>query len=565
MSMSASEITLFLVGLSIILLFARGFGELLRLAKQPIVIGEIIAGIVLGPTIFGYIFPGAFNKLFVESESISIALHAITLLGIVMLLLVSGIEIDLSLLIRQSKKALLISILGVAFPFALGFTFAYLFPHKFDIVNYEDRLIYALFIGTALSITALPVVARTLMDLNIFKSEIGFSIITSAMFNDLVGWIIFSIILGMLGTNIGHGMSVENLVLMLFAFIIVSLLFLRKIIDYMLSFAKKYMSNPGGILNIIFIIGFSAAAFTEYIGIHAIFGAFIIGIAIGDSVHLTEDVREIINQFVTNIFAPLFFVSIGLRINFIQNFDPALVIILLVLSVVGKVFGSTLGAKLGGFNKYDSWTIGFGLNTHGTIELVLGTVAYEAGLINERVFVALIIMALTTTLTSAPLMSYFIKKSRSRFSFAGILKKEAVFIADDSVSDKKELIRKLSAKVAEVHGLNKDLIFDEVWKREETISTGLENHLALPHARCDVKNPVAALAVHKKGIDFDSIDGKPSRLIILLITPKDKPELQLELLSAIARKLGKSDIIDYITGLNSKEEIIKTINRLFAS
>jgi len=565
MSMNASEITLFLVELSIILLFARGFGELLRLVRQPVVIGEIIAGIVLGPTIFGTIFPEAFNKLFVQSDTISIALHAITLLGIVMLLLVSGIEIDLPLLIRQSKKAFLISMLGVTFPFILGFTFAYFFPHQFDIINDEDRLIYALFIGTALSITALPVVARTLMDLNIFKSEIGFSIITSAMFNDLVGWIIFSIILGMIGSNLGYGISAGNLVLLLFAFIIVSLLFFRKVFDYLFGFAKKYLSNPGGILNIIFIIGFSAAAFTEYIGIHAIFGAFIIGIAIGDSVHLTEDVREIMNQFVTNIFAPLFFVSIGLRINFIQDFDPLLVLIMLTLSVVGKVLGSALGARLGGFDKYDSWTIGFGLNAHGTIELVLGTVAFEAGLINERVFVALIIMALTTTLTSAPLMKYFIEKTKTRFTLAGILNKEAILISDNSIMDKKLLIEKLSEKLAEINGLDKKLIFNAVWKREQALPTGLENHLALPHARCNVKYPTAVLAVHKRGIKFDSLDGKPAHLIVLLVTPVDKPELQLELLSGIVQKLGKKEIIDYISNLNSKEEIVKTINQLFSS
>ena len=302
------------------LFFSRAIGEFLKKFKQPIVLGEILAGIILGPTIFGVLFPGIMNNFLSYTGAVNIAFQGITLLAVVMLLLVSGLEVDLSLVTRQGKVASLISLMGVLFPFAVGFGVAWFFPNELGISAKENHLIFALFVGTALSITALPVVARTLMDLNIFKTEIGFLIIASAMLNDLVGWIIFSVILAMMKGN-SSGLEFSSTMLMLGVFIVVTLFFVRRVFNYILPKFEKITTYPGGILNLILVLGFAGAAFSEWIGVHAIFGAFIVGIAIGDSAHLKEETREIIQQFVTNIFAPLFFVSIGLRVNFIQNFE----------------------------------------------------------------------------------------------------------------------------------------------------------------------------------------------------------------------------------------------------
>lgn len=561
MSLSASDITIFLLGISVILFFGRAVGELLRKFKQPIVLGEIIAGIVLGPTILGALFPETFNVLFHQSDGVNIALNGLTLLGVVMLMLVSGLEINLTLVIRQSKSASMISLLGVIFPFILGFAGAYFFPEVLGISDIKLKLIYALFIGTALSITALPVVARTLMDLNIFKSPIGFSIITSAMINDLIGWIIFSILLGMMGTHSGQVMEFKSLIITIIVFLLVVLLILRKLFNLTIPYLQKYTSFPGGILNFIFIVGFLGAAFTEYIGIHAIFGAFIVGIALGDSAHLKEETREVINQFVTNIFAPLFFVSIGLRINFIENFDLTLVLIFIVLSFIGKVSGSTLGARLSKFNKYDSLTIGFGLNSHGAIEIVLGTLALQAGIIQEKVFVALVIMALVTSITSAPIMSYFIKKGKETFGILAYLKSNNI-IFSNAVS-KTEIITELCETISKNYNLNNQEILGKVLERENSISTGLEKHVAIPHARFNLTDPIVAIAIHKKGIEWDSFDKLPAKLIILLLTPIDKPEMQLMFLSDIAKKFNDENIIHEIISSEDTKEIISKVKQLY--
>lgn len=539
MNLSASDITLFLVGISIMLFFARAFGEISRRFKQPIVMGEIVAGIVLGPTIFGMLFPDFFNLLFTSSKNISIAYEGLTTLAVIMLLLVSGLEVDLSVVLKQGKTAVTTSLMGVLFPFVVGFGAAYFFPELLGIVNIEQKLVFALFVGTALSITALPVVAKTLMDLNIFKSEIGTVIIASAMVNDLIGWIIFSIILSMLGTA-SHGLNFGTTVGLTFLFIGVILVIGRKLINLVIPVIQTKTSFPGGVINFILILGFLGAAFTEYIGIHAIFGSFIIGIAIGDSAHLKEQTKEIIQQFITNIFAPLFFVSIGLRVNFIANFDIVIVLVFLILAFAGKVIGCGLGAYWGGMKKDDALAVGFGMNSRGAMEIILGILAFNFGLINEKVFVALVIMALFTSITSAPLMTIFL--NRKKKSFKDLVNKNLIIVSE--ATDKTAVIKELASLCAPTIKLNAEVIYEEVLKREEIIPTGIANTLALPHARLNIQKPIIAIALLKNEIDFEAADNIPSKIVILLLTPKTDNELQLKLLSEIAKCFGNKEKVD---------------------
>ncbi|MFH1196581.1 MAG: cation:proton antiporter [bacterium] len=553
MGIHTSDIVTLLLTISVMLLFARLFSELARAVKQPMVIGEIIAGIILGPTILGGILPSVYNYLFVNSTVTTIAIGGITHLAIVMLLLVSGLEVDLRVLISQGKVAFLISVFGIALPFGVGCIFASLFPGLLGATEGTPILIFSLFIGTALSITALPVVARTLMDLNIFKTNIGYTIIASAMFNDLAGWLIFSVILSMLG---GHtsGLSVEYIIVLIFVFLIFTIFIGRKLINLTIPIVQNKASFPGGMLNFILILGFLAAAFTEYIGINAVFGAFIIGIAIGDSTHLKEETREIIQQFVTNIFAPLFFISIGLRVNFIENFDLVMVIILTSLAFLTKVVGCSSGALMGGFKKDDALVIGFGMNSGGAMGIILGLLALDVGLINEKLFVAIVIMALTTSIASAPLMSIFIKKSKQKLGLQSIIKKEMIIFS--SAANKIELIHELANLISQKKKINKKIIIDAVIQREEQMPTGLGSYLALPHARIKLPEPVIAIAISKNGIDFNAPDEIPSKIIFMLLTPEDDTQIQLKLLAEISQKFTNHEKVTKYVSSTSTEELL---------
>jgi Kef-type K+ transport system membrane component KefB len=154
---------------------------------------------------------------------------------------------------------------------------------------------------------------------------------------------------------------------------------------------------------------FLAAAFTEWLGIHAIFGAFLLGVAMGDSDHMSERAKEIIHQFINNIFAPLFFVSIGLKVNFFTNFSPMLVLVVLVISFAGKIVGSGFGALRSGYPAKEALAVGFGMNARGAMEIILGLIALEVGLVDEKLFVALVVMAIVTSMTSGPLMRWALK------------------------------------------------------------------------------------------------------------------------------------------------------------
>jgi Kef-type K+ transport system membrane component KefB len=407
--LSHHEVMVLLVQLSTMLLMGRLFAEIARRLKQPAVVGELIAGIIIGPTVLGMIEPLWFETLFPPSATSGVVLAGFVQVAVVMLLFIAGLEVDLHIVWQQGRQSILTSLFGLVVPFLFGFTLPYLFPDFFGLADKEAKLVFSLFMGTAMAISALPVIVRILMDLNLFKSRMGLLVVASAMIDDVIGWIIFSAILGMIGKG-GGGMSFTNTILLTISFTVIMLTLGRGLLNRILPWINKKMAWPGGVLSFSLALCFLGAAFTEYIGIHAIFGAFIMGVAFGDSVHFSERAKEIVHQFINNVFAPLFFVSIGLRVNFITNFDVGLTIIIVVIAFAGKIIGSGLGTRLGGFTWRESMAAGFGMNARGAMEIILGLIALENGLINEKVFVSLVIMALITSMTSGPLMKWVLKK-----------------------------------------------------------------------------------------------------------------------------------------------------------
>lgn len=559
-TLTSEQIIKLLVAITLMLGLGRAFGELFRKIKQPAVVGEILAGIILGPTIFGMISPDVFRWVFPAQGEVAIALDAIVTLSIIFMLLVVGFEIDLGIVLQQGKAALLTGSIGMLLPFVLGGGVAYLFPKLF-VNSLDDKVIFAVFIGTSLSISALPIIARTLMDLNIFKSKIGMMIMAASMFNDFVGWIAFSIFLGLVGSSGGHshGMSVGWTIGLTLGFVVFMLIFMRKVVHYLLPFIQSKLSWPGGILSFGMVFALIGAAITEKIGVHSIFGAFIVGVAIGDSTHVSERTKEIINQFITNIFAPLFFVSIGLKVNFIEAFNPVVVIVILVLGFAGKVIGCGVGARWSGFGHHESMAVGFAMNARGVLEIVLGLVALNTGIIGNELFVAIIVLVLFSSVLSGPLMSIYTKDIRS-YSFIDLLDSRDVVFTE--AKEKQDVIRELVDITSSRHKLDKEAIYDAVMKREEAVSTGIGNYIAIPHAKVDVKKPVLAAAISKKGIDFQANDEDPARVILLLLTPVGKNELQLQLLAQVAGKFKDKEASGNLAEVKTAEEFLSKLKQI---
>lgn len=553
--MQQSDILIFFISVALMLLVARVFAEMFRKLKQPGVIGEILAGILLGPTCLGMLAPDTFNFLFRSSAQVLKVMEGLTLLAVVMLLLVSGIEVELTSLRKRGKAALSTAVMGVAFPFVVAFAGTYAFPEYLGKEASINLFHYAMFIGTAMSITALPVVARTLMDMNMFKSEIGTIIIASAMFNDLTGWIIFSFLLSLINIH-ANSIGLSSTITLLVSFIAFSLLILRKLINYILPYVETKLSYPGATLNIIFVLGFLGAAFTEYIGVHAILGAFIIGVAVGDSVHLKESTREIIQQFITNIFAPLFFVSIGLKINFITNFNAGYVVVFLVLAFVTKVVGCSLGAYWGGMSKDQSLAIGFGMNSRGVMEIVLGLLALQYKLINEQVFVALVIMALVTSLSSAPLMSRYIRRFRINESFLKYVVPGGIVKLTGKTTE--EIIRK-QWQVVSPSGKYGAELPEKLLSSDEMELTYLGKGIALPHLRMDIPEPVLSIALLPEPMNYFGDETKPVSLVFLLLVPQSRPDIHISVISSIARLCKDDKNIKAMINSGNEQQLKKAI------
>lgn len=412
--LSHHELIQFIFCIGSMLIAARLVGEFFRKFKMPLVVGELIAGVLLGPTLLGKYYPEVSHYFYMSTGNVGIALNALTTISVIMLLFVAGMEVELSIIRQQGAVAFKTSLVGLVIPLGLGYLTARYFYTWFGETDMNNVLPFSLFIGTAMAVSALPVIARTLMDLGLFRTRIGMIIIAAAMFDDLIGWLLFSVILGMMNKS-AQGIDFIYTLGLTLLYAVGMLTLGRFLINKSLPWAEKNFTWPGGFLSISLGLAFLGAAFTEYAGIHAIFGAFIMGIAIGDSVHVTEKTRDIVHQFVTNIFAPLFFISVGFKVNFLANFNLQIVVLVLFLAVVCKLLGAGLGALWGGLSKKEALAVGFGMNARGAMEIILATLALQAKLIGEPLFVAIVIMAVVTSIMAGPMLQLLLKPSSIGF------------------------------------------------------------------------------------------------------------------------------------------------------
>lgn len=554
------ELTIFFLSLGVLLFCARGLGELARYYRQPAVLGEIVAGILLGPTVFGSLAPSWQAFLFPQTAPLSIALHGLTTLAIVLFLLVAGMEVDLSSIWRQGRSALVVGLSGIVFPFALGFISAWSFPGLLGINAETDLFIFALFFATALSITALPVIAKILMELNLYRSDFGMVVVAAAVFNDLIGWIIFAIILGMVGKNVGIGMPIEYTIGLTLGFAALILTVGKWAVNAVLPWVQAYTTWPGGGLGFAIALALLCAACTEWIGIHGIFGAFLFGIALGESRHLHEHTRATLDQFISFIFAPLFFASIGLRVNFFTHFDLFLVITVLVIATAGKTLGCFLGGRWSGFPTREAWALGFGMNARGAMEIILGLLALQAGIIRQPMFVALVVMALVTSMTSGAMIQRLLglwqQKERR---FVEFLSPKAFQSALQS-TERRQAIQELVDLACRGTALDPEAISQQVWRRELMMPTSLVHGVAVPHAQiAGLRMPMLAVGLSRPGVDFNAEDGALARLIVLTLTPQEDPNAQLDVLADIGRTFQESKAVERALQANTYTEFLSLL------
>jgi Kef-type K+ transport system membrane component KefB/mannitol/fructose-specific phosphotransferase system IIA component (Ntr-type) len=556
------ELLVLMLGLASLLGCARVLGELARRFGQPAVLGEILAGVLLGPTALGALAPDVGSFLFPPTGPNAIVLHGMSTFAVVLFLLVAGMEVDLSTILRLRRSAAIIGCSSLLIPFTMGATLGGVFPIAMGRETAADGLTFSLFLGVAMSISALPVIAKTLMDLNLFRTDLGMMVIATAIFLDLVGWTVFAVVLGLMNPSSASGTSgsIAMTVLAAIGFVALMLTVGRWSFHRSLPWIQANTSWPMGVLAFALTMGLLAAATTEAIGMHAIFGAFLAGVALGDSPHMREKARRTLEQFVASVFAPIFFASIGLKVNFLTHFDPLLTATVVGVACAGQILGGSTGAKLAGFPKRHAWAIGFALNARGAMEIVLATLAMQSGLISERLFVALVTMALLTSLVAGPAIQRVLKR-RKPTRFAGSISAKC-FLAELRGENPEEVVRELAASLSKI---NDRLIPDDasraVLTREAIMPTGLTNGVAVPHARlAALDRPIVAVGISRHGVDFRAHDGQPSRLIFLVLTPESAAESQLELLADIAKTFSDRTVARAATECRTFTEFMALIN-----
>lgn len=552
--MTHADLTTFFLALGLLLLTARVLGEIAKRFGQPAVLGEILAGIILGPTVLGELLPNIQLSLFPTTDGFRFAMQGVTSFAITLFLLVAGMEVDLSSVIRQGRSSAIISFWGMVVPFGVGFGGAWFLPNLMGAHEGADRLIFALFVGTALAISALPVIAKTLLDLDLYRSEFGMVVISVAVVDDLVGWLLFAVILGMMGGS-DDGFTVPQAIMLTLGFAFLLLTVGRVIIDRLLPRVQAYTSWPGGVLGFAIVGALLCGAFTEWIGIHSIFGAFLFGVALGDSSHLREKTRQILDHFISYVFAPLFFASVGLKVNFAANFDLALVLVVLVVACAGKLIGAGWASRLAGFSKRESLAIGFGMNARGAMEIILALTALQVGLIDERMFVAIVVMALVTSMMAGTAMERLLQRQKVKHFFDFLPARG--YVGYVKAETPEEMIVELCDAAAEAANLPKEKVREVVLQRERIMSTGMGNGLAIPHGRIPgLSVPLVAIGFSRDGIDFDAPDGEVARVVLLVLTPQEDYQSQLDLLADISRSFRVQGFTERILRTTNHVELL---------
>lgn len=560
--LTVHDITMLLLALGALLLAARAFGELARMAGQPSIIGEIAAGVLLGPTIFGRLMPEVSAEIFPSTGNGHVALQALISLSITLFMLVAGMEVDLKTVWKRRGAAVAIGLGGALPAMAAGAALALALPAWTGAGEGSAPAAFALFVATAFGLSGLAVIAKMLMDLQISRTDLGATILAAAVLIDVAGCLLFAVVLALsegTGDSAHGGLSVWQTMVAAAAFVIGWMTIGRFALNRAIPWVQAHTAWPGGVLGLALVGCVFCAAFTEWAGVHAIVGAFVFGMALGDSRHLRHSTRLTLEQFISFIFAPLFFASIGLRVDFAAAFDLGLVLVVIAVAAAAKIGGCLLAARLTKHGWRESLAIGLGMNGRGSVDVILGLLALEMGIISERLFVALMINALIALAVSGALMQRAMKKSRVvRFTAYGSSK---TFQPELAATDRIHALDGLSRFTAEGARLDPEVVRDAIIARDLLVRSGIGNGVAVAHARLGgLVQPVVGVGFPIEPVEWNSPDGKPVRLLIVMLTPEEDARLHLELLASVARALRDPATIESALKAASWTEFLAALN-----
>jgi len=412
-----NPLTILLLQLIVIIVIGRLAGKLFQTIGQPPVLGEIVAGIVLGPSLLGWLSPAAMTFLFPASSMVTLRL--LSQIGVVLFMFIVGVELDVSNLRQRAHTAIMVSHASIVMPFFLGVALSLLLFDSLAPIT-TSFIAFALFLGIAMSVTAFPVLARILADRRMSMTHLGSVALTCAAVDDVTAWCMLAFVVAVAQSG-SFAASVLTIVLVV-VFICVMLFMVRPLLARLTaSFFKDELPESGekesrGLVAGVLVFVLGCALLTEAIGIHSLFGAFLAGVVMPANAGLRVLLKERLETISRVALLPLFFAFTGLRmqIRLINDWESWVICAAIVaVAIAGKLGAGMLAAKWTGMNWRDSFSLGVLMNTRGLVELIVLNIGYDLGILSARAFAMLVLMALVTTFMTGPLLS-LVKSERGR-------------------------------------------------------------------------------------------------------------------------------------------------------
>lgn len=552
---SEENIFIFLIQVFLILGLAKILGELFRRWKQPALTAEIIAGIILGLTILGRFFPRIEQFIFPADPVQENMLATVAWLGLLFFLLETGLKMDFSSAWRHRGKALTIAITDIAVPMAISFLCGLYLLYGYA-PDPERRLIFALFMATVMTISSMPTAVRALHDLDLSKTDLGLLIMSALSVNEIIGWVIFAFILHLIVPVSMHPESILAVFAATVLFIVFCLTLGRKFTNAVISKIRQYeLPEPGSSLTFICLLGLLCGAIFQKIGVNALMGFFIAGIMAGEARALPERTRQVISQMVYAIFIPLFFAGIGLGVDFFAHFDLFLVLFITGIGIFGKYLGAWLGSVLSKLPRANRVPVAIAHTPGGSMEIVIGIIALQYGLISENIFVAIVFSGLISSIILGPWLKFVINR-RKEISILEFFSRSTI-IPELRSTERNAVIHELCNIIAEQgRSPHLDTLYHAVLQRENNMGTAIEEGIALPHARlASLVNPVIAFGRSAVGIEWNSPDGKPTHFVFLILTSRDSDWAQVQILRLLAKTMSDEKIREHLMQATDSHQV----------
>ena len=403
---------IFFAELGVLLLVGRGLGELMQRIGQPAVMGQLLGGLLLGPSVLGLIWPELQHALFPQTAAHSGMVGAVSQLGILMLLLLTGMETDLRLVRRVGRAAITVAAAGVVLPFICGFVLGEMLPSEI-LPNPQARLVTALFLATALSISSIKIVAMVVREMNFMRRDIGQIIVASAILEDSAGWIIIAIAFGLASSGTIDFRSVSFAILGTLLFLTVSFTIGRRIVFDLIRWTNDHFVSEFAVITVILLIMIAMALTTYLIGMQTVLGAFVAGILIGESPILTRHIDEQLRGLIVALFMPVFFGLSGLGADLSILKNPDLLLLaggLIVIASVGKFSGAFVGGKLGRLSRGESLALARAMNARGSTEVIVASIGLSAGVFSRNLYTLIVTMAVVTTMAMPPMLRWALRR-----------------------------------------------------------------------------------------------------------------------------------------------------------